>query len=272
MHLPRAVPMLAVPAVLLMVPFAMLGFLGQLFMEWQGGFISNFPVTGWLQDVLGPSALEGLLLGCSFGAYRLYRSRNTKFTSDNDAGARAWVGRHPAATGFALLFLVAFTVWRLWWIFFSGLYIGDFAAIAQKASDASELHVYRGLPAEHRSEYKAELQKPNVERHGFRFYAEARKLSELESREIRQILVSRYLFTAKPVFRMCGGFHPDFSIAWRDSSGDYEIQFCLGCGEIRSYGPNTRVDSAMHYSGKMVLEKFESDLFQSTAIKEPLSQ
>lgn len=263
MKISRAIPMLAVPAVLVMVPLAALGFLGQIFMEWQGGFLTDFPVTGWLQDALGPSALERLLLGAAYGAYRLYQKRKANISSENDddVSAGRWIKRHRAATTVATLFLIAFMVWRVWWIFFSGLYIGNFVAIVQKMNTASELSVYRGLPASQNSAYEAALGKPNIERHGFHFYASAHKLSSDESGEIKRILSERALFTSLPVFRMCGGFHPDYSIEFHDSSGDYEIQLCLGCGEIRIYGPKNRVELAMHYEGKVELEKFHSKLF-----------
>lgn len=258
MKIPRAVPMLAVPAVLLMVPFAALGLFGQIFSGWQGGFITGFPVTGWLQDVLGPSALEGLLLGGAYGAYRLYRK---KIAKDADTSAWGWIQRHRSSTTIASLFLVGFVVWRVWWIFFSGLYIGNFTAVVQRMNAASELQIYRGLPARYEKAYEAEIKKPNIERHGFHFYADARKLSAEETQTIKSTLSRRYLFTSKPVFRLCGGFHPDLSVAFKHG-GDYEIQLCLGCGEVRVYGPDGRVDLAMHYHGKLELEKVQSELFK----------
>src|ERR1700753_1825985 len=112
MKISRAVPMLPVPVVLLMVPLALLGFVGQFMVEWQGGFITGFPVVGWLQDGLGPSALEGFLFGAAYGAYRVYRKRNAESSnssgSDDDKSARRWIQRHRVATGFATVFLIAF--------------------------------------------------------------------------------------------------------------------------------------------------------------------
>lgn len=31
---------------------------------------------------------------------------------------------------------------------------------------------------------------------------------------------------------LCGGFHPDYELRWSGPAGNYEMQVCLGCGEV----------------------------------------
>lgn len=43
--------------------------------------------------------------------------------------------------------------------------------------------------------------------------------------------------------KLCGGFHPDYELRWSGPAGNYEMQPCLGCGEVDLYTPSGKACS-----------------------------
>lgn len=41
--------------------------------------------------------------------------------------------------------------------------------------------------------------------------------------------------------KLCGGFHPDYCLAWKDGEAAYHFLICFGCHEVKLYGPRTEL-------------------------------
>jgi hypothetical protein len=41
--------------------------------------------------------------------------------------------------------------------------------------------------------------------------------------------------------KLCGGYHPDWCIEWKDGESVYKVLLCFHCEEARLYGPNNEL-------------------------------
>ncbi len=88
----------------------------------------------------------------------------------------------------------------------------------------------------------AELQnKVNVSRHGFAFYKFPEKPDATDRKKLISLLMGDNSFRMVRGKKLCGGFHPDFSLVWALDGGEIEIQVCFGCQEIKAYHGDTAV-------------------------------
>lgn len=55
--------------------------------------------------------------------------------------------------------------------------------------------------------------------------------------------------------KMCGGFHPDYCLVWKNGEATFQALFCLGCHEVKIYGPQIAWYGDI---GKEAYEKFRS--------------
>ena len=75
-----------------------------------------------------------------------------------------------------------------------------------------------------------------VQIHGFRFYDFPLPLSTAESAELRRLLTNKSTYERLTDGKLCGGFHPDYSIAWRRGEQVFYVLICFGCQEFRLLG------------------------------------
>jgi hypothetical protein len=99
--------------------------------------------------------------------------------------------------------------------------------------NARTLLVYEGLP--HQAHEKAllaqELQRSDVTRIAdYPFYAPAVAARQPES--LRRILGNAASFRVYSGPKTCGGFHPDYAVAWSDRGSTHHLLVCYGCGEV----------------------------------------
>jgi hypothetical protein len=46
--------------------------------------------------------------------------------------------------------------------------------------------------------------------------------------------------------KLCGGFHPDWCIEFKNGDDVYQVHVCFGCHEARLYGPKNDVYSDLN--------------------------
>ena len=81
--------------------------------------------------------------------------------------------------------------------------------------------------------------KQTVQLYDFPFYAEKIGVDHDDVDDLAELLLDPGTLDLREdgvlIMKMCGGFHPDWCIEWRD--GDLVCRFlvCLGCAEIKAY-------------------------------------
>jgi hypothetical protein len=112
-----------------------------------------------------------------------------------------------------------------------------FAAIGK----ADRLVLYEGLPHQGYEQQLLEEEmrnKPTVTLHGFAFYRSALYVSADEVEKLRRVLGDEDSFRPWRGEKKCGGFHPDYLAEWWVGDGAYRVLICLGCHEVKVFGPD----------------------------------
>jgi hypothetical protein len=122
--------------------------------------------------------------------------------------------------------------------------------------DAAPL-IYEGLPhqSQQRKALAVELTKSPFTRHNFWFYRSALP-AEVEHQAILARLLSdpsSFRKFAGP--KKCGGYHPDYAVAWKIGEVEIEFHFCRGCHEARIYGGDTQIYVDLDEAAYLTLEK-----------------
>lgn len=113
-----------------------------------------------------------------------------------------------------------------------------------KITDDMALTILEGLPHPlyNREQLAEELNtKKSVTQHGFAFYQQAIQPSAEDKRTLTALLKNPASFKPFTPGKMCGGFHPDFTLVWEINGTPLEVQVCFGCGEIRAYHGEEKV-------------------------------
>ena len=113
---------------------------------------------------------------------------------------------------------------------------------------ASAIEVYEGLPHQAFEADKLvaeQRRKPWVAYHGYPFYKPVQTPQSEHAQWLTEILVSK--MSVKPFGgeKRCGGFHPDYLVAWTVDGQRFDALICFGCGELKWIEPNgtqTRYD------------------------------
>lgn len=104
--------------------------------------------------------------------------------------------------------------------------------------------LYEGLPHQfwERDILAKEMkEKKTVRLHDFPFYAEPIALKEEDAKYLTEVYGKAETFSRYRGPKKCGGYHPDWSIEWKDGDATYRANICIGCNEIRIYGPKNDV-------------------------------
>jgi hypothetical protein len=122
-----------------------------------------------------------------------------------------------------------------------------FTPISKGIARASSLTLYEGLPHQtfDMDQYQNELAtKKTVLLHEYPFYERTLAVGESDREELRRLSASAESYFSFSGEQSCGGYHPDFCLAWTDAGSRYELLICFGCQEMKLYGPtqSLRVD------------------------------
>ena len=114
--------------------------------------------------------------------------------------------------------------------------------------DADAAVIFEGLPHQgwQRALVNDEIaRKKTIRLFGYAFYEQPSELTRAQQKEFQEILASGPWFEAleKGVMqnKRCGGFHPDYQVEWKTKDAVVQIQFCLGCRDVRIYTEKEKI-------------------------------
>ena len=106
--------------------------------------------------------------------------------------------------------------------------------IRRAMAEATSVTVYEGLPHQmfERDLLAVESKRKDTEKIGsFRFYIPA--VAATNSAVFKRILSSPETIQVFGGEKLCGGFHPDYTVQWSSQDGSrFFAQICFGCHEI----------------------------------------
>ena len=119
-----------------------------------------------------------------------------------------------------------------------------FTPISEAIGRASNLTLFEGLPhqAHEADELKHELAtKKTIRLHRFPFYEQPLAVGADAVEVLRHLSASAKSYQTYGGPKLCGGFHPDYCLAWQDGKTTYHLLICFGCHEMKLYGPGTEL-------------------------------
>jgi hypothetical protein len=123
--------------------------------------------------------------------------------------------------------------------------------------------LYEGLPHqsyEPKSLARERGSKPTRELAGYPFYRDPLELKAEDAANLRAILADPGTTAPFVEEKKCGGFHPDYAVAWTSGGISRADLICFGCHEVLVSGPggSTRYDLHMdaHRRLKSLLEPY----------------
>ena len=116
----------------------------------------------------------------------------------------------------------------------------QFTPISEGVSRASALLLYEGLPhpSWEAEQFKTELAtKKTVRFHDYPFYERPLPVAADEIGPLRRLSAAASSYWSYGGPKLCGGYHPDYCLAWKGSDATYDLLICFGCHEMKLYGP-----------------------------------
>lgn len=129
-------------------------------------------------------------------------------------------------------------------------------SLLSKINKDTELTLYEGVPRFGRND---EAEGKTHWRFGYLFYDIPHQLTPEKLNELRLILRNPNTFEKFGGFKACGGFHPDFSLHWKNGETEFEIHLCFGCHEMKAYADDTEIYCDIEGEAYKRLKKFFSD-------------
>jgi hypothetical protein len=122
--------------------------------------------------------------------------------------------------------------------------LSGFRPISDGVARASSLRLYEGLPHQmwEKDQYDHELAtKKSVQLHDYPFYERTLAVSQSDREELRRSTASAETYFTFSGEKPCGGYHPDYCLEWIDGENSYELLICLGCEEMKLFGPTQQL-------------------------------
>jgi len=121
-----------------------------------------------------------------------------------------------------------------------GVDASRFTPLAAGIRRASLLTVYEGLPHQRweSEELKKELAtKKTIRLHGYPFYEKPLPIFSGDVEPLRRLCSAAESYRTYREMKLCGGYHPDYALVWKDGGVSYDLLVCLGCHEMKLFGP-----------------------------------
>ena len=121
--------------------------------------------------------------------------------------------------------------------------------VTKSLVSSKEIQLFEGLPHQR---WEKELldeelkSKRTLELHEFPFYQEKRAMSEDDVAVVRRTLADVKSIEAWRGEKLCGGYHPDYLLEWREGEEVYRVQICLGCHELKFFGKDLEIYCDIH--------------------------
>ncbi len=85
------------------------------------------------------------------------------------------------------------------------------------------------------------LHKRWVTVHAFPFYESPLAISNTDQRALRELLSDPSIYALDAGGKLCGEFHPDFTVVWRGKKQICSLHLCMGCNEAKFTEENRSV-------------------------------
>ena len=141
----------------------------------------------------------------------------------------------------------------------------EIAPILKGIAKSATMTIYEGLPHqrwEPDALAKELKEQQTVTIHEYPFYAIKVTAPNGDARKLQELCRKRGTFQRSQGAKACGGFHPDWSLEFKDGPDVYHVHLCFGCQEARLYGPGSEVISDLS----------SESLRQLTALLKPLQK
>lgn len=117
-----------------------------------------------------------------------------------------------------------------------------YESLSAGIKEADTIEVFEGLPHDlwERELFDAELKnKDTVEIAGYPFYAKPVVLSESDRERLTELYCTKETFVPYSGVKMCGGYHPDWLVRWKQGEKEWIVHFCFGCCEATTIHEDT---------------------------------
>lgn len=122
----------------------------------------------------------------------------------------------------------------------------EIAPILEGIAKSATVTIYEGLPHQ-RWEPDALAKELNEQQtvtiHEYPFYATNVTAPNGDARKLQELCRKRGTFQRSQGAKACGGFHPDWSLEFKNGTYAYQVHLCFGCREGRLYGLRNEVIS-----------------------------
>jgi hypothetical protein len=113
-------------------------------------------------------------------------------------------------------------------------------AFTEAVRQADRVVLYEGLPHpmfESRLSVEERRNKAIHELNGYSFYQEPLPLTTADAERLSEILGGSGTYGLFSGEKLCGGFHPDYTVEWHVGENRYRALICFGCHEVKLFGP-----------------------------------
>jgi hypothetical protein len=137
---------------------------------------------------------------------------------------------------------------------------------------AKTVAVYEGLPHQHFEPSLLEAErkeKKTVKLHGFDFYADPIELKPELTKQLNARGSDRNSYSRYRGAKLCGGFHPDWCLEWKDGDQTYRLLLCFGCGEAKLHGSKIEALTELNEEQKKQWSDLLDPLYKNRPKREP---
>ncbi len=116
--------------------------------------------------------------------------------------------------------------------------------MTRKIQDDSKFTLYEGIPRHGGSleELGSEFNgKSIIKRFGHAFYSTANEVEAEDAKKLKTLVKAPQSFTKFRGYKLCGGFHPDFSLVFGTGNNAVELHVCFGCHELKAFRSGVEV-------------------------------
>lgn len=142
----------------------------------------------------------------------------------------------------------------------------NYYEIKKGVEKTTSIMLYEGLPHPtwENELYEEERIRDDVfEQDGHLFYKRPLRLTTADATRLKELFLNEAHFEPYMGLKLCGGYHPDYSIEWQTREGIYRTQICFGCYEMKSFGPESDLycdlTDAGHERFEAVLKKYRQE-------------
>jgi hypothetical protein len=104
---------------------------------------------------------------------------------------------------------------------------------------AGEVALYEGLPSEFWEPQLRESEanrKKTIGLHGYLFYDERLAPGGSDLEQLTALFTDARSFVRYRSTKVCGGYHPDYCVEWKNGDVTTRALICLECGEVQFFG------------------------------------